>query len=250
MKRCPDCEFVYEDEQYTCDMDGAELVLDLSFGAPRVAVQAGLQKNNEIGASLVVVDSVTKRRPNWIWRAGVALLVCVMSGAASFLLFDIANQAEQPEIVQTTTPSLINPQLGSSTNTEAVMAASLVDGVDKSSNRSKDKELHIDPQDQLSSKKMTMTDADKSKRGTSQLNHRTRRDKRAESEPNSKIIGPTTAVKTERMSENGVAITTRADGPRQTVLRPSSRSQTDKKESRFGSFIRTTGRVIKKPFKF
>jgi hypothetical protein len=28
MKRCPECEFVYEDEQSLCDMDGAGLVFD------------------------------------------------------------------------------------------------------------------------------------------------------------------------------------------------------------------------------
>jgi outer membrane biosynthesis protein TonB len=28
MKRCPECEFVYEDEQNLCDMDGAGLVFD------------------------------------------------------------------------------------------------------------------------------------------------------------------------------------------------------------------------------
>ncbi|MGI8918029.1 MAG: hypothetical protein ACR2H6_05460 [Pyrinomonadaceae bacterium] len=28
MKRCPQCEFIYEDEQTRCDMDGIDLVLD------------------------------------------------------------------------------------------------------------------------------------------------------------------------------------------------------------------------------
>src|SRR5215211_3883510 len=28
MKRCPKCEFIYEDDQSLCDMDGALLVLD------------------------------------------------------------------------------------------------------------------------------------------------------------------------------------------------------------------------------
>jgi hypothetical protein len=30
MKRCPQCEFIYEDEQSTCDMDGAILALEKS----------------------------------------------------------------------------------------------------------------------------------------------------------------------------------------------------------------------------
>ncbi len=28
MKRCPQCEFIYEDDQSLCDMDGVLLVLD------------------------------------------------------------------------------------------------------------------------------------------------------------------------------------------------------------------------------
>ncbi len=31
MKRCPQCEFIYEDEQATCDMDGKILVSDSAF---------------------------------------------------------------------------------------------------------------------------------------------------------------------------------------------------------------------------
>ena len=30
MKRCPQCEFIYEDEQTMCDMDGAVLAFDTS----------------------------------------------------------------------------------------------------------------------------------------------------------------------------------------------------------------------------
>ncbi len=28
MKRCPQCEFIYEDDQSCCDMDGIDLVFD------------------------------------------------------------------------------------------------------------------------------------------------------------------------------------------------------------------------------
>ena len=33
MKRCPQCEFIYEDDQTICDMDGAMLAFDASKGA-------------------------------------------------------------------------------------------------------------------------------------------------------------------------------------------------------------------------
>ncbi|CAN5537632.1 hypothetical protein BH20ACI3_BH20ACI3_34730 [soil metagenome] len=31
MKRCPQCDFIYEDEQHLCDMDGYELVYEPNF---------------------------------------------------------------------------------------------------------------------------------------------------------------------------------------------------------------------------
>lgn len=252
MKRCPECEFVYEDEQHTCDMDGAELIFDLSFGSKQAAVQTGLQNNKAIEVSLLVVDSVAKRRSNWLWRAGVAMLVCLLSGAASFLLFDVVNRGERSKIVQTNTPSRINPHTASPDNTDSVMTASLVDDADKSTDIAvENKEFDIEARGQFSPKIVPMTEADKSKRGGRRhLNHIARSEKRAESEPNPKIIGPTTTVKTEKLSNNGAAITTRADGPRRSVLRSASSWETEKKESRFGSFIKTTGRMIKRPFKF
>ena len=51
MKRCPSCEFIYEDEQRLCDMDGSELTLD-----PRPLPK--LQALNETGSS-------ASTRRNW-----------------------------------------------------------------------------------------------------------------------------------------------------------------------------------------
>src|SRR5688572_3845631 len=30
MQRCPECDFIYEDDQHVCDMDGTNLVYDFS----------------------------------------------------------------------------------------------------------------------------------------------------------------------------------------------------------------------------
>jgi hypothetical protein len=46
MKRCPQCEFIYEDDQSLCDMDGQSLVYDhaLSIIQPRTSAQTRVAK--------------------------------------------------------------------------------------------------------------------------------------------------------------------------------------------------------------
>ena len=41
MKRCPQCEFIYEDDQSLCDMDGVLLVFDART-LPSVLIVAGV----------------------------------------------------------------------------------------------------------------------------------------------------------------------------------------------------------------
>ena len=43
MKRCPQCEFIYEDEQNTCDMDGTILAFDASVAAANAPSRSRLR---------------------------------------------------------------------------------------------------------------------------------------------------------------------------------------------------------------
>ena len=49
MKRCPECEFIYEDEQTICDMDGTKLALD-SRGATNSIIQRSTFKTVAVPA--------------------------------------------------------------------------------------------------------------------------------------------------------------------------------------------------------
>jgi hypothetical protein len=62
MKRCPQCEFIYEDDQSLCDMDGILLVLDSRTlpnhhalaTVPGVPSKAQQRRNRPVFASLVL----------------------------------------------------------------------------------------------------------------------------------------------------------------------------------------------------
>jgi len=63
MKRCPQCEFIYEDDQSLCDMDGVLLVLDdrnlPNFHAlapvPKVPVKAQSKRNRAVPAFATLI---------------------------------------------------------------------------------------------------------------------------------------------------------------------------------------------------
>ena len=67
MKRCPQCEFLYEDDQSLCDMDGILLVYDsrqlphlqgLSTTTTQITAKAGSRKNKVPALASVVLATV------------------------------------------------------------------------------------------------------------------------------------------------------------------------------------------------
>lgn len=46
MKRCPDCEFIYEDDQSYCDMDGTKLAYD-SRSLPKLQALSATEANSD-----------------------------------------------------------------------------------------------------------------------------------------------------------------------------------------------------------
>lgn len=80
MKRCPECEFIYEDDQTLCDMDGVQLVFD-SRALPNLhalatvpgTLRAGQRRNRAVPAFATLVLAlvlgmvyyVSTRRPNY-----------------------------------------------------------------------------------------------------------------------------------------------------------------------------------------
>ena len=58
MKRCPECEFIYEDDQSLCDMDGILLVFD-SQNLPKQVTRGRLQLRNRIVPAIAVLVLTT-----------------------------------------------------------------------------------------------------------------------------------------------------------------------------------------------
>ena len=74
MKRCPLCDFIYEDEQSFCDMDGRELVAD-----------SGLLTRLEITA--MVPAELAQPRSSWRRRLAFSTVATVILGAVLFLVY-------------------------------------------------------------------------------------------------------------------------------------------------------------------
>ena len=79
MKRCPQCEFIYEDDQSLCDMDGVLLVLD-SRTLPNLH-------------TLAPVDVTTARRAYWRHRTFPAVAALILATVLSLVYFVTTQQA-------------------------------------------------------------------------------------------------------------------------------------------------------------
>lgn len=78
MKLCPQCEFIYEDDQKFCDMDGQELVHDPSSRAfTESLLPAATQLQGDVGAATILA---TLETPN---RTRVSIPIPVAAGAAA-----------------------------------------------------------------------------------------------------------------------------------------------------------------------
>ena len=81
MKRCPQCEFIYEDDQSLCDMDGALLVFDAQT-LPNLH-------------ALATVDMPVAPRAHWRHRTFPAMAALILATVLSLLYF-VSTQRSVP----------------------------------------------------------------------------------------------------------------------------------------------------------
>lgn len=55
MKRCPQCEFIYEDDQTCCDMDGIDLVFDQPSEIPAAPAKSHIKRRSLLAVCAVVL---------------------------------------------------------------------------------------------------------------------------------------------------------------------------------------------------
>lgn len=98
MKRCPQCEFIYEDDQSLCDMDGQLLVFD-SRTLPNLH-------------ALATVDVPVAPKAVWRHRTFPAMAALILATVLSLVYF-VSTQRSVPSTVPTgtsiTTPDLNPP---------------------------------------------------------------------------------------------------------------------------------------------
>lgn len=115
MKRCPQCEFIYDDEQGLCDMDGCELVYDQRA----LVVTDGVSPRG----GLVQVRRRTRRgsRRMSLWMSLAVLPVGgVTLGAALFLISNVRTQPTPAQARRATTQDAAPPSSAAPPPAEAV----------------------------------------------------------------------------------------------------------------------------------
>ncbi len=110
MKRCPQCEFIYEDDQSRCDMDGLDLVFDNPTPALTSAKPAPRAKPNSSRRSLLLICGVVLGV--LVFAIGFASLeraVTVSSEPAAPPQVSVSQTAPQQEIVNRPPKTAVEP---------------------------------------------------------------------------------------------------------------------------------------------
>lgn len=180
MKRCPQCEFIYEDDQSLCDMDGVLLVLD-SRTLPNLA--------------LATVPEKVQPRRNRAVPAFATLILALVLGMVYFVTMR-----------RTTVPAMESPASAATTVEPAPVANPTPEA-----------------QSPESSVPSESPKAEEAKPATTKQ--------------------PAVAPPTKKQAA------ARAASVPQTSTEPKS-AEPKKDESKVGSILKKTGRILKKPFKF
>lgn len=209
MKRCPECEFIYEDEQTICDMDGTTLALD-AHGATNSIVQRSTFRSVAVPA---IVGTVL---------AALLFLVFI----ASPLSLANPDARTRPQENQTVPASIPEP---SPIATQPVQEASPPPASPEESS------------DETRSEQVAMT----SERNRKAALHSADNDRLTVRRglPPLPRVPPLPRLNPAKVQTQTKS--TKTDG--NPVIQSNER---EKRPSKVTSFLKKTGRIIKKPFKF
>jgi hypothetical protein len=183
MKRCPQCEFIYEDDQSLCDMDGKLLVFDsLNLPKPKAS---------------------TKSK----WRNRVVPAVATLVLATVFLLVYYVSTHQRPRPVTTPGMDAVNAVQPTSTETNVPSQASDI---------------------QSSANESEMKPTDNAQPATKEAAR--------ESRP--------------KASSTSAPMDSKQKANSKSAPKTQSSADAQQDDSKIGSLIKKTGRLLKKPFKF
>ena len=201
MKRCPQCEFIYEDDQSLCDMDGALLVFD---GRTLPNLHA-----------LATVDVPVAQRAHWRHRTFPALAALILATVLSLVYF---------VSTQRTTP-VITPLPQTPLSSAATTSAPGNDSAAPTSDTTQTPPSPSAPEannEAISAKDETTAPKDENK-----------------SQP----------AKTNSKPTNTSSAAAKQATARTATTQPKP-EEPKKDDSKVGSILKKTGRLLKKPFKF
>lgn len=241
MKLCSQCQFIYEDEQERCDMDGAELVYEptLEHAFPNSALQTRTELERTRPARFVIPLSRSSQPPQTsiapppsnrgrlAWQIGAGFILAIASFAAFYAT---------PHLFQdrSTAPNsaLQNPKDESTSSSTAVSATSAT--ADKAQTQNAAAEPSPLPE-----QREAVSAADKPQTTTSTRGSEVRA--LPEVKPLPRLKPLPTLKPIPKLSDKNRSV----NANRQTIIVNTN----TKKESRFGSFLKKTGRILTKPFK-
>ncbi len=194
MKHCPQCDFLYEDDQSVCDMDGARLVHD----DRRLAQQPGF-----------IIDPLNAVQPpknsRWLVFVFAGIVIALVSFVAYLASSRVSSSNAQIPAVEVSPPDVKSKTSAPQSTPQPITAP---------------------PMETPRSNKPVASESTSRVSGTSP----------AAAEAPARAPLSEARVVTEKPRTRPSLPSRRVDEPDQ------------KKESKIGSFLKKTGRILKKPF--
>lgn len=231
MKRCSQCEFLYEDDQNVCDMDGQALIHDNGLTLPPSQTQALLR----------VTPSGIKRSAfhGVALPAGVGLLLAGLFSVG----FYVSPASSEPEVIS----AQIAQQNQNASTVEGSLASSAESGVSAFELQAS---AEPDAENVNSTTSAVRSDDVQARSDRSNANAVDPRVVISRGLPPLPRIRPLPrlpdAKPLARRPGNAGTITTSATT---TTRRPTATDPSIRKNSKVSSFLKKTGRVLSKPFR-
>ena len=234
MKLCSQCEFIYEDDQECCDMDGAALVYEPTLESVfQTALEAKAQLERPLPALSAPLSTAPLPEPSTTsrnvfaarGRSALQIAACLVLAVIAFVAFYLA-----PRLFQTRAQTSIDPVETRATTDK--LETSPAEGAPPALNAG--------------------VPAEKPELETSSTSDglQTSHSKAAASFPALPEVKPLPRLKPlptlkplPRLQDQNRSLNASRKAP---VVKEKANA---KKESRFGSFLKKTGRILTKPFK-